>query len=491
MQYNPEKMLIKPSHSMYLPLDGKLKYQLPVAHYCPRSLPLHGYNTHRPEDKQAMLRAIGIREVEELFSAVPKSVRLKHLLSLPEALPEWALEELLHSLANQNATTRTHLSFLGGGCYQHHIPAVVDALVSRGEFLTSYTPYQPEISQGLLQALYEYQTALTAITGLPVVNGSCYDGATALADAAWTCYQIQGKSERPLFVSDGIWEHHRQVVSTYMRGRNVAILAQPLHSKTGQIDLSALDAAFAKHKPAGFLFQTPNALGIVENVKAIAELCAKHNITSVCSLNPLASGLFTPPGECGIDIVVADGQPLGIPMNAGGPSLGVFATKKEYRKFVPGRLIGKVTDINGDLAYALVYEDREQHVARERATSNICSNQALCALRAVMYLSLLGEQGLAKLASLNTRKAHYLAEKLCAISGVRLAFSGAFFNEFVITLSSSASAVLAKLEAQNIFGGIDYSGRYGMKDALLITVTEVKTRAQMDAFASAFKKACA
>lgn len=447
---------------------------------------IHGYNTHRPEDKQAMLDDIGVASVDALFDAVPKSLRLARPLNVPEALTEWQLERHMHELAEKNATVKTHNSFLGGGAYDHYIPAVVDAIVNRGEFLTSYTPYQPEISQGLLQALHEYQQSLAVITGLPVVNGSCYDGATAFADSAWACCLISGKHARAeLVVSAAIWPEYREVLDSYMDGRAVVRHTMPFDNKTGKIDGKKLDEMLAKVKPAGFLFQSPNAFGVVEDVEAIAKACARHGVISSCSFNPLAAGLFHSPGECGIDIVTCDGQPLGIPLSAGGPSLGVFATKREYRAYVPGRLIGKVTDINGNLAYALVYEDREQHVARERATSNICSNQALNALRAVIYLTSLGRQGFAKIATLNTRKAHYLAEKLAGIKGVTLAFDGAYFNEFIITLPKPASEVLAQLEKRRIFGGIDYSGKFGLQSALLICATEKKTRADMDAFADA------
>ncbi len=451
-----------------------------------------GYNTHRESDKQAMLAAIGKSSMAELFAAIPKSLRLTRPLNLPAAIPEWQLARHMEGLASKNATVKTHNSFLGGGAYEHYIPAVVDAITSRGEFLTSYTPYQPEISQGLLQALAEYQEALAAITGLPVVNGSCYDGATALADAAWTCCLISKKNAHAeLLVADGVRAHYREVLDTYMDGRAVKRHALALDSKTGRIDIKTLDAALERTKPAGFLFQTPNALGIFEDVAAIAKACAKHGAISACSFNPIASGIITPPGELGVDIVTCDGQTLGLPLNAGGPSLGVYATKKEYRKYVPGRLIGKVTDINGNLAYALVYEDREQHVARERATSNICSNQALNAIRSVIFLACIGEQGLAKLASLNTRKAHYLADLLRSIEGVKVAFSGPFFNEFIITLNKPVADVQKALLAKKIFAGIDYSGQYGLTHAMLVTATEVKTKADMDAYAHALKEVLA
>lgn len=454
--------------------------------------PITGYNTHRASDKQAMLSAIGKSTMAELFAAIPSSIRLSRPLNLPPAMPEWALSRHMETLANQNATVKTHNSFLGGGAYEHTIPAVIDALTSRGEFLTSYTPYQPEISQGLLQSLFEYQTALSAITGLPVVNGSCYDGATALADSAWACCLISGKHKQgELLVSDTLWPHYRDVIDTYMDGRQIVRHNLGFDKTTGRIDPKALDEALGRIKPAGFLFQTPNAFGVLEDVKTIAELCAKHGVISSCSFNPIASGLVTPPGEFGIDIVTCDGQTLGIPLNAGGPSLGVFATKKEYRKFVPGRLIGKVTDINGNLAYALVFEDREQHVARERATSNICSNQALNAIRAVIFLASVGENGLAKLAALNTRKAHHLATLLSAIDGVKLAYTGSFFNEFILTFAKPVAVIQKALLQDKIFGGIDYSNQFGLEHAMLVTATEVKTKADMEAYANALRKALA
>ncbi|NBO17839.1 MAG: aminomethyl-transferring glycine dehydrogenase subunit GcvPA [Proteobacteria bacterium] len=435
-----------------------------------------------------MLDAIGIPDMDALFAAVPDALKLARPLNLPAPHSEWELARVMEGMAAKNATTKTHNSFLGGGAYEHYIPAVVDAIVSRGEFLTSYTPYQPEISQGLLQSLAEYQQALGLITGMPVVNGSCYDGATALADAAWTACVIHKDRGNALLVSGGVWPQWQQVVKTYMDGRGATLRAFAPDSKTGRIDVATLEKQLAAEKPAGFLFQTPNALGIFEDVAAIAQVCAKHEVVSVCAYNPLASGVTTPPGAQGVDIVVCDGQPLGLPLSAGGPSLGVYATRKEFRRYVPGRLVGKVTDINGKLAYALVYEDREQHVARERATSNICSNQALNAIRAVIYLSSLGESGFAKVAALNVQKSHYLAEKLKAIPGVALPFTGAFFNEFVISLPQPAEPLLRRMQAQGVFAGIDYSGQFGLTHALLVTATEVKSKAQMDALAALLAK---
>lgn len=448
-----------------------------------------GYNTHRAEDKRSMMAAIGVDSIDGLFANIPDSLRLKALLNLPDAHNEWALQQRMHELASANATTLTHNSFLGGGAYQHYIPAVVDAIASRGEFLTSYTPYQPEISQGLLQALAEYQLAAGKLTGMDVVNGSCYDGATALADAAWcACLIVKDDARHIVAVSEAVWPQYRKVVRTYLDGRSVPLEPIGIDGTTGTTDLAALEAYLRDAKPAGFLFQTPNALGVFEDVAAITALCAKYHVISVCHFNAMASGVTHTPGSQGADIVVCDGQPLGLPLQSGGPSLGVFATRKEYRKYVPGRLVGKVTDINGNMAYALVYEDREQHVAREKATSNICSNQALNAVRAAVYLSSLGEKGFANIAALNAQKSRYLRDVLTAIDGVDVAFSGAFFNEFVVRLSTPVAPLLDALKAQKIFAGIDYSGMYGLTHALLVTATEVKSKQQMDAFAAALKK---
>jgi glycine dehydrogenase subunit 1 len=305
------------------------------------------------------------------------------------------------------------------------------------------------------------------------------------------CLISGGLIKAELLVSACVWPQHRQVVETYMDGRGVARHTLPFDARSGRINLQTLEEGLASVKPAGFLFQTPNALGIFEDAKAIAELCARHGVTSVCSFHPLASGIVPSPGDQGVDIVTCDGQSLGLPLNGGGPSLGVFATRREYRKYIPGRLIGKVTDINGNPAYALVYEDREQHVARERATSNICSNQALNALRAVMFLSSIGGPGLAKLAALNARKAHYLHEKMAAIPRLTLPFSGPFFNEFIIAIPMETAKVRERLMEDGIFGGIDYSGAFGLEHALLVTVTETKTRADLDRFAQRLEEAIA
>lgn len=443
---------------------------------------LHGYNTLLPQEKQEMLAAIGVKTESDLFAHIPASVKFNGTLNLPAARTEWNLTRHMEQLAGANQNTKTHLNFMGAGAYEHYIPAVIDTIINRGEFITSYTPYQPEISQGLLQALYEYQQALSCITGLPVVNGSCYDGATAMADAAWIACLITTRREK-ILLSQTLWDQTKDVVKTYMDGRDIEIIPVKADAETGEIDQQDLQTKIKAHNPAGFLCQSPNAKGVLEPVEQIAKICRENNVVSILSFNPLTSGLHTPPGKLGIDIATCDGQVLGIPLSAGGPSLGVFATKQEYKKYVPGRLVGKVTDINGNLAYALVYEDREQHVARENATSNICSNQALNALRAVIYLTHVGERGLHNIAQLNHLKAKYLCDELLKISGITRTTNGSFFNEFEIRLPHPAQKIFDDLHQQNIFAGY-VTG----ENTLLIAVTETKSKQDLDLFVTSIKK---
>ena len=474
---------------------------------------IFGYNTHSHADRKAMLDKIGMDDIEDLFHYIPEQLRLKRDLNLPQAVSEWELEKEVSALAACNSTVKTHLNFMGGGAYEHHIPAVVDELVGRSEYYTSYTPYQPEMSQGLLQTLYEYQLSMACITGNPVVNGSCYDGATAMADAAWaSCrighakhakndldrqdanHQAISHEKDIILVSETLWQSYSKVISTYMAGRGVEIHRVPMDKNTGKTDISELATLSKKHKPHGFLFQSPNMFGVIEDIRELSRCCRAHDVISVISWNPICSGLLNPPGCEDIDIVTCEGQPLGIPLSAGGAGLGVFAIKRQYRAYIPGRLIGKVKNIHGHPAYALVFEQREQHIAREKAISNICSNQALHAVRAAIYLSLLGDNGLARLAGLNVSKARYLYHELTRIDGISPAFPGdnpadSFFNEFTILLPVPVEVLLEKLYQQGIFGGIDVSdafnkainGSSGKKaHALMIAVTEVKSKSELD-----------
>jgi glycine dehydrogenase subunit 1 len=444
-----------------------------------------GYNVHTPADREAMLAAIGVASIDDLFAQIPAEVRLTRELSLPGPMSEWELARHMRALAARNATTLTHLSFLGGGAYEHYIPAVVPAIASRGEYLTAYTPYQPEMSQGLLRVLHDFQIVMSRLLGLPAVNCSVYDGATALAESAWMASQITGI--RHVLVSELVWRDWRTVLETYMAGRGVALTAVPSDPATGEIDLAALEALLAKQPAAAVLVQTPNQAGVIEPLRRVAERAHAHGALLVASWHPLLSGVFATPGELGADIVCGEAQPLGLPLNAGGPYLGVMATRAEHEKHLPGRIVGECSDLKGEPALALVKEEREQHVSRYNATSHICSNQALLAVRALVYLCTVGERGLHEIARLNVQKAHWLCDRLCALPGVTRAVSGRFFNEFLLRLPCPASALLRELEAEGIFGGLDYS-RFdeGGGDRLLVAVTEVRSRADLERAVAAF-----
>lgn len=450
----------------------------------------NAYTTHTSQERREMLRAIGVEKIEDLFSAIPEEVRVKAPLRIPEAYNEWQLRRHMEQLASSNATIYSHDCFLGGGTYEHYIPSVIDAIVSRGEFLTSYTPYQPEMSQGLLQALYEYQELMSIVTGLPVSNSSCYDGATALADGIWMGCVIQQAHETKKVLSAGnVFPMYQEVVASYMQARPAELHQMVLDDTTGLINLDMLEDRLKTLRPSVFVFQTPNVFGGMEDMRSIAELCRKYEVIPVVSYHPFLSALYETPGELGIDIVTGNGQVLGIPMRAGGSSLGIFATSKAYRKYLPGRLVGKVTDIKGNPAYALVFEDREQHIAREKATSNICSNQALNAVRAAIYLSTTGKQGFYDIAVKNVENAHRLQQGLCEIEGVSLARQGAFFNEFTLALSKPVPEVLKAAAEQKIFAGIDRSALSSKGEHLLtVAVTETKTAVQLEKYITVMRE---
>jgi glycine dehydrogenase subunit 1 len=440
------------------------------------------YDVHRPEDRERMLKDSGASSIEDLFSRIPARLRLKRPLNLPAPLSEWELDKLMRGRAAANATVRTHLSFLGGGAYEHHIPAVVDAVASRGEFLTAYTPYQPEISQGLLRVLHDFQLLMGRLLGLPAVNSSVYDGATALAESGWMAASI--RKVKRLAVSESLWPEWREVLEAYMRGREVELRFVPAEEGSGAVDLGALDRALAGDRPAAFLLQSPNRWGVVEPVRSAAALCRARKALLNVSCHPMSLGLCEPPGAQGADIATCEAQCLGVPLNAGGPYLGVMAARQEFEGFLPGRIVGRCDDIKGQAALALVLEHREQHVSREKAASHICSNQALMALRACVYLCVLGERGFRRISELNARKAHYLFDKLCSIPGVSPARSGPFFNEFLLRLPKPVIPVLESLRREGIFGGIAHP-----PGCLLVAATETKSKAELDAFAAALARA--
>jgi glycine dehydrogenase subunit 1 len=451
---------------------------------------LTGYNVHPPADRHEMLKMMGMTSIEDLFSQIPSSIRFPRPLNLPAPMTEWDLQKRLRKLAGSNENTLTRLSFLGAGAYEHYIPAVVPALACRGEYLTAYTPYQPEMSQGSLRVLHDFQTIMGRLLGLPKVNSSVYDGATALAEAAWMCCSIKGI--RHLAVAESIWPEWRTVLETYLKGRGVTLAWTPSDAASGEISILALDTALREQPCAGFICQTPNRFGVIEPVRKAIDVCHRQGALAQVSCNPILAGCLQSPGEQGADIVSCDAQPLGLALNAGGPYLGVIATRDEYQKFLPGRIVGDCVDLKNEPALALIMEAREQHVSRDKATSHICSNQALLALRATIYLSLLGETGFREVARLCAQKAHYFCEKLLAIPGVRLAKSGRFFHEFLLEIPADVPTLLARLRDRKIFGGVDFSAiDAAYRRHILVAVTEIKTRAELDFAAGAFAESLA
>lgn len=442
-----------------------------------------GYNVHTGSDRQAMLEAMGLFSVEQLFADVPQQVRLRRELDLPPALSEWELMRDVLAMAGLNQTVLTHSNFLGNGAYEHYIPAVVDAIVSRGEFLTAYTPYQPEMSQGLLQALFEFQVLVGKLLGQESVNCSVYDGATALAESCWMMCSASGK--RRIVVTQALWTEYREVLTTYLEPRGVRLDSVGHDVGTGQIDAAALAALLASGDVAGVVLQSPNAFGVVEDVAALSPICKQgHALLGVC-VNPLLCGWIEAPGRLGADIVVCEGQPLGLPLSAGGPYVGIIACSKPLERYLPGRLVGRVHDLNGKLGYALVKEDREQHVARDKATSHICSNQALNAIRVAIYLACLGDANFMRIAEANAANAALLYELLIALPGVRPLRSGTFFNEFSVELPVPSTVFCARMRKLGFFAGVPVEAALAGHDrGLLVAVTETKSRADIEAYAA-------
>jgi glycine dehydrogenase subunit 1 len=441
-----------------------------------------GYNVHTKGDIQKMLSTMGLTSVEQLFEDVPINVRLNRDLDLPVALSEWELMRDVRAMSALNSSSLTHKCFLGGGAYEHYIPAVVDAIVSRGEFLTAYTPYQPEMSQGLLQALFEFQTLMGRLLGLECVNCSVYDGATALAESCWMMCCATGK--RRILVPQTLWAEYNEVLSTYLVARGVTIETVAANPETGLIDRAAADTKLTRGDVAGVVLQSPNALGIVEDVAAMASLCHKHQVRLSVCVNPLLCGWLEAPGNLGADIVVCEGQPLGLPLNAGGPYIGVIACIKPLERYLPGRLVGRVHDLNGKLGYALVKEDREQHVARDKATRHICSNQALNAIRVVVYLAALGEANFMRIAHANAAGARELQRMLLLLPGVTSLRSGVPFNEFSVELPVDSRLFCERMKDRGIFAGLPVDPSLaGHACGLLVAVTETKNSDDFEAYA--------
>jgi glycine dehydrogenase subunit 1 len=437
-----------------------------------------------PEDQQAMLGQIGVSSIEELFGQVPASVRLKRPLDVPPALSELELTQHIQQLAARNQPADSAVCFLGGGSYDHFIPAVVDAIASRSEYYTAYTPYQAEASQGSLQAFFEFQTLICQLTGLDVANASLYEGGSAVAEAVIMALNVSTKRHK-ILVADSVHPEYRLVLSTYLANLDARI--ETLPTPHGFLDPDDLNKAL-DDQTACIVVQHPNFFGCLEEVEALSEAAHARGALFIVNFDPISLGLLKRPGQYGADIAVGEGQCLGNPMAYGGPVLGLLACRQEYVRKMPGRLVGQTVDRNGKRCWVLTLQTREQHIRREKATSNICTNQGLFALRAAVYLAALGPLGLKETAELCTRKAHYAAERLVKVLGVELRFKRPFFKEFTLRFSSDIGALLMSLLRAGYHAGLSL-GRWhpGLAECLIMAVTERRTKAEINGLAEAIR----
>lgn len=430
------------------------------------------------QDKKEMLDLIGVESADSLFSDVPEKVRFKGELNVEKSLSETELIRLMTELANKNVNTKETPSFLGAGVYDHFIPSIVDHVISRSEFYTAYTPYQPEISQGELQAIFEFQTLISEITGMAVANSSMYDGPTSLAEAALLSVAHTRKTK--IILSEAVHPEARMVVKTYAEGQRLEVVEVP--AKEGLTDLDALKE-MVDDETASVIVQYPNFYGQVEPLKEIEAITRQgKKAMFVVSSNPLSLGLLTPPGHLGADIVVGDCQVLGIPAAFGGPHCGYFATSEKLMRKIPGRLVGETVDEDGLRGYVLTLQAREQHIRRDKATSNICSNQALNALASSVAMTALGKQGIYDIAYQNIQKAHYAAEKMKE-NGLDVMFAGPYFNEFVVNCGKDIKSLNGALLGKGFIGGYDLGlSDEKMKNHMLVAVTEQRTKEEIDRF---------
>ena len=441
------------------------------------------YIPNTDADCKAMLQAIGVRSVEELFGDIPPAVRLKRPLKVPPAMSESEVGRHLRALAAQNADADRYSMFLGAGCYNHFSPAIINHLVLRGEFLTPYTPYQPEVSQGTLQALYEYQSLVCLLTAMEVSNASMYEGASATAEAVLMAQRVTGRNK--VVVARAVHPEYRTVTRTYASQQGISF-REVAFTEAGVTDLTQVRKALGD-QVACLVVQSPNFFGGIEDLPQLAE--AAHAVGAllvVAVAEPVALGLLKPPGECGADIVTAEGAGMGTGLNYGGPAVGFFATREKFIRHMPGRLVGQTVDREGRSGYVLTLATREQHIRREKATSNICTSESLIANMSGMYMVTMGPQGLREVALLNLRKAAYAKEQLAKVRGFSLRFTGPTFNEFVLRTKKKPGEVLTGLLKRQIIGGLDLGRFYPeLKDCLLVCVTEQNSRTEIDALAKA------
>ena len=444
------------------------------------------YTPHTDRDIREMLAAVGVSSLEELVR-VPDEVKLKEPLDVVPALTEYELTRRFEHFASKTPGASC-TSFLGAGAYRHYIPPAIASLAMRGEFLTAYTPYQAEVSQGYLQAIYEWQTYICLLTGLDIANASVYDGATALAEAAIMAINANGRKR--ILVSAAVHPNYRAVLKTYCDGLDIAIDELPV-AADGTTDLSGVAEAVASKTYTAVALQSPNFFGVVETPDPSAVAAMKESGTVVIGVvaEALALAALATPASWGAEIAVGEAQSFGVPLAYGGPYVGFIASSQDHMRRIPGRLAGKTVDVAGNEAYVLTLQAREQHIRRERATSNICTNQAHCALIATLYLAFMGKTGLRDVAALNLKRSRELASKVSSLPGVSLQFEAPFFNEVVVNVHQPASGVLAHLQKKGILGGVDLGRWYPqMRDCILMTATEMTTTANIDALCAALKE---
>jgi glycine dehydrogenase subunit 1 len=441
------------------------------------------YIPNSPEEREEMLAIVGLENAAELFRSIPEQVQLGRMLNVTEPLAESEVIAAMESMAARNTAT-TKPSFLGAGVYSHYSPTVVDHLIQRSEFFTSYTPYQPEISQGTLQYIFEFQTLVCQLTGMEIANASMYDGSTSMAEAYLMAQRVTRRDK--IVVAESVHPEYREVARTYTQHGDLEIVTASFDQTTGRVaDLSQLD-----DKTAALVIQSPNFFGCVENVERLAE--AAHAVGAllvVVVTEAISFGLLKSPGACGADIVVGEGQSWGVPMSFGGPHLGLFATREKFVRQMPGRLCGVAYDKNGNRGFVLTLSTREQHIRREKATSNICTNQGLIALAATIYMETMGKKGLQEVAMQNAQKSAYAKQQIAAVDGYSIPFSAPTFNEFVVRGSQSAATTLEKVRAESgIVGGLALSKYYGENENdFLVCVTETNSKADIDRFVDSLR----
>lgn len=444
------------------------------------------YILNTPAQQQEMLERIGVPSIDALFEQIPATCRFQGDLKVPPALTEMELTQHLAQTLGKNISAEDAICFLGGGAYDHFIPAVVDTIAGRGEFYTAYTPYQAEASQGSLQAFFEFQTLICQLTGMDVANASLYEGGSAVAEAAIMAMASTNRHGQVL-VAESVHPHYRETLTTYLKNLEPSVVSIP--TPDGVLRPAALQTVL-NDKTACVIVQQPNFFGCLEDLTPLIEATHKAGALFVLSVDPISLGLLKRPGEYGVDIVVAEGQSLGTPLQFGGPYLGIMACREQFMRKMPGRLVGQTTDRRGNRCWTLTMQTREQHIRREKATSNICTNQGLLALRATVYLAAVGPHGLRETAELCLHKAHYAAQQLTQLPGVKLKFAQTYFKEFTLEVPTNPGPLLHKLLTAGYHAGLDLSRWYpSLGNCISLAVTEKRTKAEIDGLVQAFKKA--